>query len=35
MATSKNGLEERDAKNNHGTCGMQVSEFAAFTGKRD
>ena len=36
MATSKNGLEERDAKNNHGTCWvMQVSEFAAFTGKRE
>src|SRR5439155_20258410 len=31
--TSKNGQEERDAKNNHGTCWqMQVSEFAAFTG---
>ena len=36
MTTSKNGLEERDAKNNHGTCWvMQVSEFAAFTGKRE
>jgi Alginate lyase len=34
MTTSKNGLEEREAKNNHGTCWvMQVSEFAAFTGK--
>jgi hypothetical protein len=32
MTTSKNGREERDAKNNHGTCWvMQVSEFAAFT----
>ena len=36
MATSKNGLEERDAKNNHGTCWlMQVSEFMALTGKRE
>src|SRR6266576_6629002 len=36
MTTSKNGLEERDAKNNHGTCWvMQVSEFAEFTGKRE
>jgi hypothetical protein len=36
MATSKNGLEERNAKNNHGTCWvMQVSEFAAFTGDRE
>jgi len=36
MTTSENGLEERDAKNNHGTCWvMQVSEFAAFTGKRE
>lgn len=32
MTTSKNGLEERDAKNNHGTCWlMQASEFAALT----
>lgn len=31
MTTSKNGREERDAKNNHGTCWlMQVSEFATF-----
>jgi len=36
MTTSKSGLEEREAKNNHGTCWvMQVSEFAAFTGKRE
>ena len=36
MTTSKNGLEERDAKNNHGTCWvMQISEFAAFAGKRE
>jgi len=36
MTTSKNGQEERDAKNNHGTCWlMQASEFAAFTANRD
>jgi hypothetical protein len=33
MNTSKNGQEERDAKNNHGSCWvMQVAEFARFTG---
>jgi hypothetical protein len=33
MTTSKSGIEERDAKNNHGTCWvMQVAEFARFTG---
>ncbi len=33
MATSKNGIEERDAKNNHGTCWtLQVAAFAALTG---
>jgi len=32
MRTSKNGQEERDAKNNHGTCWvMQAAEFARFT----
>ena len=32
MSTSKNGLEERAAKNNHGTCWVaQVAEFARFT----
>ena len=32
MTTSKNGQEERDAKNNHGTCWlMQGLEFATFT----
>lgn len=32
MTTSKNGLEERDAKNNHGTCWiMQVAAFAQLT----
>lgn len=36
MTTSKNGIEERDAKNNHGSCWvMQVAQFAAFTGNRD
>src|SRR2546427_8071229 len=31
MTTSKNGIEERDAKNNHGSCWvMQVAEFARF-----
>ena len=32
MTTSKNGQDERNAKNNHGTCWvMQVAEFSAFT----
>jgi hypothetical protein len=32
MTTSKNGLEEREAKNNHGTCWvMQVAAFAQLT----
>ena len=36
MMTSENGKEERDAKNNHGTCWlMQVSEFAALTANRE
>ncbi len=35
MTTHKNGHEERDARNNHGTCWtMQVAEFARFTGNR-
>ncbi|MBY0508400.1 MAG: alginate lyase family protein [Bryobacteraceae bacterium] len=35
MATSPNGIEERDAKNNHGTCWtMQVAAFAELTGDR-
>lgn len=35
MTTSKNGIEERDAKNNHGTCWvMQVAQFAHYTGNR-
>jgi hypothetical protein len=33
LTTSKNGVEERDAKNNHGTCWvMQVSDFSRLTG---
>jgi hypothetical protein len=33
MTTSKNGTDERDAKNNHGTCWvMQAAEFARYTG---
>ena len=32
MTRSKNGLDERAAKNNHGTCWVaQVAEFARFT----
>jgi len=35
LTTSKNGLEERDARNNHGTCWvMQVAAFAQLTGDR-
>lgn len=33
MTTSKNGTDERDARNNHGTCWVeQVAEFSRFTG---
>lgn len=33
MLTSKNGSEERDAENNHGTCWLlQVAAFAKLTG---
>src|SRR5947209_8643389 len=36
MTTSKNGIEERDTKNNHATCwGMQVAAFAKLTGDRE
>lgn len=36
MRTSKNGQDERDAKNNHGTCWvLQAGEFARFTGNPD
>ena len=35
MTTSKNGLEEREAKNNHGTCWvMQVAAFAHLAGNQ-
>jgi len=33
MTTSRNGIEEREAKNNHGTCWtMQVAAFAQLVG---
>jgi hypothetical protein len=36
MRTSKNGQQERDAKNNHGTCWvLQAGEFARFTKNTD
>ena len=36
LTTSKNGIEEREAKNNHGTCWvMQVAEFAQLVGNRE
>ena len=36
MTTHQYGQEERDARNNHGTCWvMQVAEFARFTGRQD
>jgi hypothetical protein len=36
MMTSKNGQQERDAKNNHGTAWVaQAAEFARFSGKRE
>ncbi len=36
MATSKNGIEEELAKNNHGACWvLQVAEFAQFTKRAD
>jgi hypothetical protein len=35
MTTSRMGIEEMDAKNNHGTCWvMQVAEFASLTGNK-
>jgi hypothetical protein len=35
LTTSKNGADERDARNNHGTCWvMQVASFATLTGNR-
>lgn len=36
MTTSKNGIEEREAKNNHGTCWtMQAAAFAHLTGNKE
>jgi hypothetical protein len=36
MTTHAYGVEEREAKNNHGTCWvMQVAEFARVTGRPD
>lgn len=36
MTTSKNGTDERDARNNHGTCWVaQAAEFARFTSDGD
>jgi hypothetical protein len=36
MTTSKNGQQERDAKNNHTTCWVeQAAEFAAYTGNAE
>jgi hypothetical protein len=36
MTTSKNGTDERDAKNNHGTCWvMQVAAFARLVGNEE
>jgi hypothetical protein len=35
MTTDKNGIDEREAKNNHGTCwALQVAAFARLTGNR-
>jgi hypothetical protein len=36
MTTSSHGIEEREAKNNHGTCWvLQVAEFARYTGNTE
>ena len=36
MTTHQYGIEERDARNNHGTCWvMQVAEFARYVGRTD
>jgi hypothetical protein len=36
ITTNKNGIDERDAKNNHGTCWvMQVAAFAHLTGDQN
>jgi beta-galactosidase len=35
MTTSENGIDERERKNNHGTCWvMQVAEFSRLTGNK-
>ena len=36
MSTSKNGMEEENAKNNHGTCWvLQMAEFSQFAKRAD
>jgi len=36
MTTHQYGIDEREARNNHGTCWvMQVAEFARLTGRSD
>jgi len=36
MTTSPHGIDERNAKNNHGTCWvLQVAEFARYTGNAE
>ena len=36
LTTSKNGIEEREAKNNHGTCWvMQVAAFSQLVGNQE
>lgn len=36
LTTSEHGQQERDAKNNHGTCWvMQAAEFARYTGNQE
>jgi hypothetical protein len=36
MSTSKNGMDERDAKNNHGTCWVtQIAAFSWLTGNKE
>jgi hypothetical protein len=36
MTTHQYGIDEREARNNHGTCWvMQVAEFARYTGRDD
>jgi hypothetical protein len=36
LTHSNNALEEREARNNHGTCWvMQVAQFALYTGNRE